>query len=167
MGFFILYRTTLDWVSNFHFFFISFLCLLATKPIVKWFRASDQSSGGVWVEKRANAWFFFSFKFFKIVQFFSQFIPINFISFKVTVAFIQKLLMYLSFPQTGEPHYFPELEFLNLRNLKGLKSCQTRTWSSSEGSNDKMEPYLSLQSHFLHSKRSPMVPHFYYYAIGH
>ena len=27
------------------------------------------------------------------------------------VAFIQKILMHLSFPQTDEPYYFPELEF--------------------------------------------------------
>ena len=27
------------------------------------------------------------------------------------VAFIQKLLIHLSFPQTAKPHYFPELEF--------------------------------------------------------
>ena len=27
------------------------------------------------------------------------------------VAFIQKILMHLLFPQTDEPHYFPELEF--------------------------------------------------------
>ena len=27
------------------------------------------------------------------------------------VAFIQKVLMHLSFPQTDEPYYFPELEF--------------------------------------------------------
>jgi hypothetical protein len=27
------------------------------------------------------------------------------------VAFIQKVLVHLSFPQTGKPYYFPELEF--------------------------------------------------------
>ena len=27
------------------------------------------------------------------------------------VAFIQKVLVHLSFPQTDEPYYFPELEF--------------------------------------------------------
>ena len=27
------------------------------------------------------------------------------------MAFIQKVLMHLSFPQTDKPHYFPELEF--------------------------------------------------------
>ena len=27
------------------------------------------------------------------------------------VAFIQKVLMHLSFPQTDKPYYFPELEF--------------------------------------------------------
>ena len=37
---------------------------------------------------------------------------------------------------------------LNLRCFKGLKLCQIRAWSSSEGSNTKMEPYLSLQSFF-------------------
>ena len=39
---------------------------------------------------------------------------------------------------------------LNLRYFKGLKSNQIRAWCSCEGSNIKMEPYLSLQSHFLH-----------------
>jgi hypothetical protein len=29
----------------------------------------------------------------------------------IKVAFIQKVLMHLSFPQTDEPDYFPELEF--------------------------------------------------------
>ena len=29
----------------------------------------------------------------------------------VKVAFIQKALMHLSFPQTDKPYYFPELEF--------------------------------------------------------
>ena len=35
---------------------------------------------------------------------------------------------------------------LNLWYFKGLKSCHIRPWCSSEGSNSKMEPYLSLQS---------------------
>ena len=39
---------------------------------------------------------------------------------------------------------------LNLRYFKWLKSCQIRDWVSSEGSNSKMKPYLSLQSHFRH-----------------
>ena len=29
----------------------------------------------------------------------------------VKVAFIQKILIHLSFPQTYEPYYFPDLEF--------------------------------------------------------
>ena len=39
---------------------------------------------------------------------------------------------------------------LNLRYFKWPKSCQIRAWVSSEGSNSKMKPYLSLQSHFRH-----------------
>ena len=35
------------------------------------------------------------------------------------VAFIQKVLIHLSFPQTDEPHYFPELEFCICDTLKG------------------------------------------------
>ena len=30
---------------------------------------------------------------------------------EINVAFIQKVLMQLSFPQIDEPYYFPELEF--------------------------------------------------------
>ena len=37
---------------------------------------------------------------------------------------------------------------LNLWNFKGLESCQLRAFSSSEVSNSKMEPYLSLHSFF-------------------
>ena len=33
-----------------------------------------------------------------------------FCTFYLKVAFIQKVLMHLSFPQTDEPYYFPELE---------------------------------------------------------
>ena len=62
----------------------------------------------------------------------------------VKVAFTQKVLMHLSFPQTDEPYYW----ILNLWYFKGLKSCQIRAWSGSEGSNSKIEPHLSLQSHF-------------------
>ena len=36
---------------------------------------------------------------------------VNKIFGKLKVAFIQKVLMHLSFPQTDKPHYFPELEF--------------------------------------------------------
>ena len=39
---------------------------------------------------------------------------------------------------------------LNLRYIKWPKSCQIRAWVSSEGSNSKMKPYLSLQNHFRH-----------------
>ena len=35
------------------------------------------------------------------------------------VAFIQKVLIKLSFPQTDKPHYFPEFEFCNCEILKG------------------------------------------------
>ena len=37
---------------------------------------------------------------------------------------------------------------LKLWDFKVLKSCHIRTWSGSEGSNSKMEPYMSLQSYF-------------------
>ena len=47
------------------------------------------------------------------------------------VAFIQKGLMRLSFLQTDEPNYFPELEFWFFFHSKWLKSCQIRTWSCS------------------------------------
>ena len=39
---------------------------------------------------------------------------------------------------------------LNLRYFKWLKSCQIWAWVTSEGSNSKLKPYLSLQSHFWH-----------------
>ena len=39
---------------------------------------------------------------------------------------------------------------LNLRYFRCLKSCHIRAWVSSKGSNSKMKPYLSLQSHFRH-----------------
>ena len=42
-----------------------FVYLLATKPMAKWSKASGQSSRGLWVENRAEIWFFFSFKFDK------------------------------------------------------------------------------------------------------
>ena len=85
---------------KFSLIFPSFVYSLATKPKVKGSRASGQSSEGVGVENRAEIWLFFSFKFFKIVQFFShfcscvflsiranlEFIPINFIGFKVPSA---------------------------------------------------------------------------------
>ena len=32
-------------------------------------------------------------------------------AYKLKVAFIQKILMHLSFSQTDKPYYFPELEF--------------------------------------------------------
>ena len=35
------------------------------------------------------------------------------------MAFIQKVQMHLSFPQTDEPFYFPELEFCICDILKG------------------------------------------------
>ena len=50
--------------------------LLATKLTAKWSKASGESSGGLRVENRAEVGFFF--KVFKIVQFFSQFIPVPF-----------------------------------------------------------------------------------------
>ena len=31
--------------------------------------------------------------------------------FELKVAFVQKVLMHLSFPQTDKPHYFPKFEF--------------------------------------------------------
>ena len=50
---------------------------------------------------------------------------------------------------------------VNLRYFKGLKSCQIISWSSFVGSNSKMEPYLSLQSHFLHLWHflNPLISH--------
>ena len=45
------------------------------------------------------------------------------------VAFIQKVLMHVPFPQTDEPYYFP-----------GLKPCHIRCCSSSEGSILLFEP---------------------------
>ena len=33
------------------------------------------------------------------------------LQFQLKVALFQKVLMHLSFPQTDEPYYFPELEF--------------------------------------------------------
>ena len=45
---------------------------------------------------------------------------------QVKVSFIQKGLVNLSFLQTDEPNYFPELKFFF---SKWLKSCQIRTWS--------------------------------------
>ena len=86
---------------KFSLVFPSFVYFLASTPMVKWSMASVQSSGGVWVENRAEIrFFFFSFKFFKIGQLFShfcscaflsinanlEFIPINFISLKVPPA---------------------------------------------------------------------------------
>ena len=44
------------------------------------------------------------------------------------VGFFQKGLMNLSFLQTNEPNYFPELKFW-FSFIKWLKSCQIRTWS--------------------------------------
>ena len=81
---------------KFSLVFPSFVHFLVTKP-VKLSKASGQSSVSVWVENRAEIRFFLFFKFFKIAQFFShfcscaflsistnlEFIPINYISFKV------------------------------------------------------------------------------------
>ena len=66
----------------------------------------------------------------------------------VKVALIEKIMMWLSYPQTDKPNYFPELEIMRLKHFKGLKSCHVRTWSYFEGSNRKMDTYLSLQSSF-------------------
>ena len=42
-------------VSNiFSVIFPSFVYLLATKPMAKWYRASEESSGGLWVENKAE-----------------------------------------------------------------------------------------------------------------
>ena len=38
----------------------------------------------------------------------------NFIWHYLKVAFIQRVLIHLSYPQTDEPNYFPELEILLL-----------------------------------------------------
>jgi hypothetical protein len=37
------------------------------------------------------------------------------------VAFIQKVLLRLSFLQADEPNVFPDLEFLKISHFKGLK----------------------------------------------
>ena len=72
---------------------------------------------------------------------------LHFHAAKLKVAFIEKVLMHLSFPQTDKLYYFPELEFW-ICDIIGLISCQIRAWSSSEGTDSKMKPYLSLLSHF-------------------
>ena len=59
--------------------------------------------------------------------------------YQLKVAFIQKVLMHLSFPQTDEPYYFPELEFW----IWEFEIFQKRAWCSSQGSNSKMEHYLN------------------------
>ena len=56
----------------------------------------------------------------------------------IKVAFSQKGLMRLSFLQTAESNWFPELEFWFF-HCKGLKSCQIRTWSCSECSKKTLE----------------------------
>ena len=53
----------------------------------------------------------------------------------IKVAFIQKGLMSLSFLQTDEPNFFPELKFWFLFHSKWLESCQIETWNCSECSN--------------------------------
>ena len=45
---------------------------------------------------------------------------VSMLQYLVKVALIQKVLIHLSFPQTDEPYYFPELEFCD---FKGLRSC--------------------------------------------
>ena len=49
-----------------------------------------------------------------------------FILIVLKVAFSQKRLMRLSFLQTDEPNYFPELKF-RFFHAKWLKSCHIRT----------------------------------------
>ena len=51
---------------------------------------------------------------------------------ELKVAFSQKGQMCLSFLQTDEPNYSPELEFDFFFHSKWLKSCQIRTRSCSE-----------------------------------
>ena len=66
-------------------------------------------------------------------------IPLNILN----VGCIQKGLNRSSYLQTDEPNYFPELQILKLSCFKRLKSCHKRTCSCSEGSNSKMEPYIT------------------------
>jgi hypothetical protein len=49
----------------------------------------------------------------------SEFTGKTFQAAQLKVAFIQKVLMHLSFPQTDEPYFFPELEFCNFDISKG------------------------------------------------
>ena len=62
---------------------------LATKHMAKWSGdlVTDQSSGGLWVENRAEITSF-SFKFFKIVQFFSHFCSCAFLSISANLELI-------------------------------------------------------------------------------
>ena len=48
---------------------------------------------------------------------------------QLKVDFIQKVLMHLSFPQTDEPYYFPELEFWIYDISKGSNHVIIRVWS--------------------------------------
>ena len=53
--------------------FSSFAHLLATKPMAKWYKASGQSSGGLWLKNRAEIWPFF-FQIFQNYSIFQQFL---------------------------------------------------------------------------------------------
>ena len=63
---------------KFSLVFPSFMYLLATKPMVKRSRSSGQSSGGLWVENKAEIWFFFLSNFSKLFNFSAIFVPVPF-----------------------------------------------------------------------------------------
>ena len=65
------------------------------------------------------------------------------------VAFIQEGLMRLSFLQTDEPNYFPELEFWVTFHSIWLKSCQIRTGSCSNALFEHLEQLQVLIWHDL------------------
>ena len=52
--------------------------LLATKPMAKWSKASGQSSGGLWVENRAENRSFFLSNFSKLFNYSAIFVPVPF-----------------------------------------------------------------------------------------
>ena len=60
----------------------------------------------------------------------------------VKVALIKNIVLRWSYPQTNKPNYLSELKILKLRHFKGLKLCHIEL----EGSNRKVETYLSVQS---------------------
>ena len=73
----------------------------------------------------------------------------TFSTFLLKVAFSQKGLMRLSFPQADKPNYFPELEFWTSFHSKWLKSFQIRTWGWSECSKTAFEQLQVLIWHDL------------------